>query len=448
MIISEIELYNVKIPLAKNKPGFFAHHPYFEPNWIPGFRQSEMRFYLLKLTTDTGISGFAAMPSMTTERDSLGPMLGNYLLGINPLDIKLINQRIQEFAFLGMRSTWLDSAFWDIIGKVKGEPLYKLFGGSGGSVAPYASTGCNYNHDPKMSKKLAEERRDEGFKGIKLRTKSMDVQQMVDYIGAAREAVGSEMKIMVDANQGWPVDIVDETPKWDLETATAYAKGLEQHELYWLEEPLNKGNIEGLAQLRKSTTTPIAGGEMNSSWTEFKSLFQKEALDVYQPDAVLVGGTYAGGISVTKWIIDEIKKRNSKGENLRFCPHTWTTGLGFALALQLVGVLDEKDRSLLEYPFEGHWNPSMWARFIKNDISKIQSDGTIQIPELPGLGIEIDMNVIRRFGKLVYKGNKVRVAKFTLLDRGWKQTMYLKAKKQEQMQRSANAEFHIPQPPF
>jgi L-alanine-DL-glutamate epimerase-like enolase superfamily enzyme len=299
-----------------------------------------------------------------------------------------------------------------------------------------------------MSKKLAEERRDEGFKGIKLRTKSMDVQQMVDYVGAAREAVGSEMKIMVDANQGWPVDIVDETPKWNLETATAYAKGLEQHDLYWLEEPLNKGNIEGLAQLRKGTTTPIAGGEMNSSWNEFKSLFRQESLDVYQPDAVLVGGTYAGGISVTKWIIDEIKKRNAAGESLRFCPHTWTTGLGFGLALQLVGVLDEKDRSLLEYPLEGHWNPSMWARFIKNDISKIQSDGTIQIPELPGLGIEIDMNVIRRFGKLVYKGNKARVAKFTLFDRGWKQTMYLKAKKQEQMERSAKAEFHIPQPPF
>ncbi|MDP6908224.1 MAG: mandelate racemase/muconate lactonizing enzyme family protein [Flavobacteriales bacterium] len=448
MVISDIEFYNVKIPLAKNKPGFFADHAYFEPNWIPGFRQSEMRFYLLKLTTDTGVEGFAAMPSMSTERDGLGAMLGNYILGIDPMNIKLVNQRIQEFAYLGMRSGWVDAAFWDIIGKVKGEPLYKLFGGSGGSVAPYASTGCNYGHNPKASQELALKRRDEGYKGIKFRVKSTNIQQMLDYVAAGRDAVGDSMKIMVDANQGWPVDIVDETPKWDLETATAFAKGLEPLNPYWLEEPLNKGNLHGLAELRKSTTTPIAGGEMNSSWIEFKNMLSQGSFDVYQPDAVLVGGTYAGGISVTRWIIDEIKKRNAAGETLRFCPHTWTTGLGFAVAMQIVGMLDEKDRSLVEYPLEGFWNPSMWARFIKNDVSGIQSDGTIKIPDLPGLGVEIDMKVIRRFGKLVYKGNKTRVALFTLKDRGWKQTMYLKDKKKEQLERYANVKFEIPEPPF
>jgi L-alanine-DL-glutamate epimerase-like enolase superfamily enzyme len=448
MVISEIELYNVKIPLAKNKPGFFAERPYMEPSWIPGFRQSEMRFYLLRLKTDTGVEGFSAMPSMGIERDGLGPMVGNYLLGINPMDIMLVNQRIQEFAYLGMHNGWIDAAFWDIIGKVKGEPLHKIFGGTGGSVAPYASTGANHNHDPKKSAELAKKHLDQGYQGIKLRTKSLDVEKMLDYVGSARNAVGSDMKIMVDANQGWPVDIIDETPKWDLELATKYAKGLEEHDLYWLEEPLNKGNIDGLAQLRKSTTTPIAGGEMNSNWNEFKLMLDKGAVDIYQPDAILIGGTYAGGISVIKWMIEEIRRRNANGEALRFCPHTWTTGLGFAVALQLVGMLTPEERSLIEYPLEGHWNPSVWARFIKNDIAEIQKDGTIKIPDQPGLGIEIDWDVIRKFGKRVYKGNKASVARFTLLDRGWKQTMYLKAKKEEQLAREAKVEFKVPQPPF
>ena len=448
MQISEIELYYVKIPLAKNKPGFFADHPYFEPSWIPGFRQSEMRFYLLRLVTDNGIEGFAAMPGMSTERYGLGPLLGNYILGVNPMDINLVNQRIQEFSYIGMRNGWIDAAFWDIIGKVRGESLYKMLGGEGGYIYPYASTGSNHDHDPRYSREIAKKHQDEGYKGIKLRVKGTEVQQMADYVGAAREGVGTEMKIMVDANQGWPVDIVDETPKWNVDFATQYAQAIEEHDVYWLEEPLNRGNLEGLAQLRQSTKTPIAGGEMNSNWREFKDMFEMKCLDVYQPDAVLVGGNYAGGISNTFWLIQEIRKRNVAGEKLKFCPHTWTTGLGYAIAMQLVGVLKEEERSLLEYPFEGNWKPEYWARFIKNDIITRDQDGKIKIPDLPGLGVEIDMNVIRRFGKRVYKGNKTKVGLFTLLDRGWKQTMYLKGKKEEQLQRYENAKFKIPVAPF
>jgi len=95
MKVNRIQLFYVKIPLAKHKPGFFSQHPYFTPSWIPGFRQSEMRFYLLKLTTDAGYEGFSAMPAMNTERHGLGPVMGNYLMGIDPMNICLVNQRIQ-----------------------------------------------------------------------------------------------------------------------------------------------------------------------------------------------------------------------------------------------------------------------------------------------------------------------------------------------------------------
>ncbi len=450
MQISKIELYRVKIPLAKNKPGFFAQHPYFEPSWIPGFRQSEMRFYLIRLTTDTGIEGFSAMPAMTTERDGLGPLLGNYILGMNPLDINLVNQRIQEFAYLGMRNGWLDAAFWDIIGKVKQQPLYEIFGGKGGYVHPYASTGTTHGHDQNVIARVCKERQQEGFKGINLRVKGTDLNEMVDFVGAARSAVGNDMHIMIDANQGWPVDILDETPKWTVEFATSFAQAVEPFHIKWLEEPLNKGNITGLATLRNATTTPIAGGEMNGSWTEFQSMLQAGSLDIYQPDAMLVGGTFAGGISIVKWLMDEIKQRNeaNPGESkLKFSPHTWTTGLGYAVAMQLVGILDPEDRSLLEFPIEGNWKYEHWNRFLKNDFT-MNNDGRIAIPDSPGLGVEIDMNVIRKFGKLIYKGDKKRVAMFTLFDRGWKQAMYLKDKKAEQLERSAKAAFEIPKAPF
>ena len=447
MKINCIDLYFVKIPLEKNNPGFFKQPAYFNPSWIPGFRQSEVRFYLLRLRTDNGIEGYSAMPGMGLERAGLGSIMGNYLMGINPLDLQLINQRIQEFSYIGMRNSWIEAAFWDIIGKIKGEPLWKLLGGTGGYVEPYISTGSNHNHDQKIVGEISKRVMDSGYKGIKLRVKSDDLAQMVDYVGAAHDVVGKNLRLMVDANQGWPVDLVDETPKWDLNMAINFAKSIEQYDIKWLEEPLNRGNFEGLAELRKNTKTPIAGGELNSTWRDFKAMLDIGSLDIYQPDAVMAGGTYAGGISVVNWLIREIQKRNKSNVKIKFCPHTWTTGLGFAVALQLIGIIPQKERSLIEYPLEGNWKPEYWARFIKGDLEP-DTNGQIKIPDAPGLGIEIDWGVIRRFGKRIYHGTTSTVSIGALRDRGLKQAMYLKKKKKEQFERTQNAIFKVLDAPF
>ena len=451
MKIDRIELYFVKIPLEDTKPGFFGQPRYFTPSWIPGFRQSEMRFYLLKLGTDEGFEGHAAIAAMGLERKGLGSIMGNYLMGINPLDIRLVNQRIQEFSYIGMRNGWIDAAFWDIIGKVKNEPLWKILGGTGGYVFPYMSTGSNHDHDQAKIREISRQAVENGYKGLKIRVKSEDQAKMVDFVGAAREAGGNDLNLMVDANQGWPVDLLDETPKWEYDTALKFAQAIEAFDIKWLEEPLNRGNFEGLARLRRNTNTPIAGGELNSSWRDFKAMLDMGSLDIYQPDAVMAGGTYAGGISVVYWLIREIQKRNreqqDKAAKIKFCPHTWTTGMGFALALQLVGIVPPEQRSLLEYPLEGHWRPEYWARFIKGGFAP-DKDGRIRIPDEPGLGVEIDWDVIGRFGKRIYKGTPGNVAYHALFDRGWKQAMYLKEKKAGQLARTANAQFAIPEPPF
>ena len=448
MKIDRIELYYVKVPLEDKKPGFFADPAFFMPSWIPGFRQSEMRCYVLRLGTDSGHEGYAAMAAMGMERQGLGPVMGNYLMGINPLDIRLVNQRIQEFSYIGMRNSWIDGAFWDIIGKVKGEPIWKILGGSGGFVTPYMSTGSTHNHDQAKIREICREAVEAGYKGLKLRVKSDQLAPMVDFVGAARDTAGDEMSIMVDANQGWPVDLIDETPKWDLDFALKFAQAIEQYNVKWLEEPLNRGNFEGLAEMRRNTKTPIAGGELNSSWRDFKAMLDMGSLDIYQPDAVMAGGTYAGGISVVYWLIREIQKRDKAGsDKVKYSPHTWTTGLGFALALQLVGVLPDEERSLLEYPLEGNWKPETWARFIKGGFPR-DKEGRIKIPDQPGLGVEIDWDVIRRFGKRIYHGTPATVSYNALLDRGFKQALYLRDKKAKQFERTAKAEFEIPQPPF
>lgn len=156
-------------------------------------------------------------------------------------------------------------------------------------------------------------------------------------------------------------------------------------------------------------------------------------------------------ISLTKRPIREIQSRNAQNRGnarqLKYYPHTWTTGLGFALALQLIGVLPSEERGLMEYPYEGPWKPENWARFIKGGFP-LDKEGRVHIPDGPGLGIEIDWDIIQRFGKRIYRGTANTVAVHTLFDRGLKQAMHLKERKAEQIERTAKAEFVIPEPPF
>jgi len=102
----------------------------------------------------------------------------------------------------------------------------------------------------------------------------------------------------------------------------------------------------------------------------------------------MAGDTYAGGTSVVYWLIREIQKRNQEGAvdggKIKFCPHTWTTGLGFALALQLVGVVPERQGSQLEFPLEGDWKPEYWGRFVKGGFDRDDAV-RIRIPEPPFL---------------------------------------------------------------
>ncbi len=451
MKIDRIELYFVSIPLSGHHEGFLATRPAFHSNWIPGFPQQDVKFYLLRLTTDAGLEGVAAVPAMGPEREGLGPLLGSYLLGLNPLDLRLVNQRIEEFGYLGMRNGWVDAAFWDIVGKARREPLWKVLGGTGGYATPYASFGSNHGHDAVRVAAIVKQRRDEGFAGVKLRVKSMDLDRMVDVVGSARDAAGPSMAIMVDANLGWPVEILEPTPRWDLAFATRFACAIEAHDVAWLEEPLHRGDFEGLAALRKATRTPIAGGEINPSWRDFKDMLDRGSLDVYQPDAVMAGGTYAGGVSVVRWVQREIAKRNATratGERaVRYTPHTWTNGLGFAVNLQLCGLIPQDERGLFEYPTDENWTMPQWARFIRGGFPR-DREGRIRIPDGPGLGVEIDWEVIRRFGKRVYLGTPTTVAVTALSEYGLRAALGLRKKKDALSRASEAAAFVIPEPPF
>ncbi len=395
MKIDRIELFHVAIPLAKP----------FHPAWIPGYPQTANRFTLARLTTDDGVQGLAAGVAFEREREGLGSLLGPYLIGLDPMDIDTARQRMREASYLGWRNFWLEAAFWDIRGQVEGKPVWQLLGGEGGGrVAVYASTG--EVHDPAQRAEEVLALRERGFRTVKLRVHSFDPAEDIAQIATVRRAVGDQVALGVDANQGWRVALVDDAPLWTLQRAADFARACAEHGIAWLEEPLDMYAWDELAALRRRASVPIAGGELNGGWQEFATMLEKGSLDIYQPDA-----TFGGGIS------DAVRVMQACGERgLGFAPHTWTNGIGLLVNLHVYAAGDRQHP--LEYPYEPPgWTPEARDGLLAEPI-RADADGTIAVPEAPGLGIELDGAQLQRYSEKFFEMTSRGIAVKTVREKG------------------------------
>jgi D-galactarolactone cycloisomerase len=409
--IERIELYHVSIPLLKP----------FYPSWIPGYPQTHNRFTLLRLTTSGGLEGIAAGVAFERERQGLGSLLGPYLLGLDAEDIDTVLKRLREASYLGWRNAWVEAAFWDIKAKVQGKPLYRLFQDKQENVSEvpvYCSTG-EVRPAPHRLKDL-ERLETMGFKAIKLRVHAQRLEEDLDLVREVAREADKRMSLMVDANQGWRVSLIQDAPLWDLDRAIAFSRACEEYGILWLEEPLDMHAYDELASLRKQTTTPIAGGELNAGWHEFKVMLEKGSYDIYQPDA-----TIAGGVS------DSLKVMKACRElGLSFSPHTWTNGVGFLVNLHLFAAWHKK--SFLEYPFEPPgWIPASRDGILAHPI-EVSPHGTVMVPQTPGIGIMLDKKALRIYGTRFYRITPFRLALHTIRQKGLKTALELKNAKERQ----------------
>lgn len=403
--IDRIELYHVSIPLKEP----------FYPTWIPGYPQTHNRFTLIRLTTTSGIEGISAGVAMEREREGLGSLLGPYLLGLDATDIGSVTQRIREASYLGWRNSWIEAAFWDIRAKVKGKPLYQLLQPDAKpvlSIPVYASLG--------ELRSLERRRKDldaliqKGFKATKLRVHAATLEEDVSLLEGVARLVEGRLLLLVDANQGWPVSLIKRVPVWDLERAARFAQACEAFSVGWLEEPLDMHAYDDLASLRQRTRTPIAGGEMNSGWQEFKVMLEKGCLDVYQPDAML-----AGGISDCLKVMDACREKG-----LKFSPHTWTNGIGFLVNLHLKAAWG--GIGFLEYPYEPPgWIPACRDGVLAKPI-EVSPEGAVGVPQVPGIGIRLDEKALRRYGYRFYRITPLRLAVHTVRQKGLRAALDLK----------------------
>ena len=307
-----------------------------------------------------GYSKRAGGPGMYAHAREIAPNL----LGEDPNDIaKLWNKLMWAGASMGrsgMTSQSIapfDIALWDMKAKRAGLPLAKLLGAYRDSVQCYNTSG-GFLHTPldQMLKNVAASRAS-GIGGIKIKVGQPDVATDLQRVRAVRELLGDSFPLMVDANQ-----------QWDRPGAQRACRSLEQFNLTWIEEPLDAYDVEGHAALAASLDTPIATGEMLTSFGEHAQLIMAGASDFVQPDAPRVGG-------ITPFL-QIMQLADFKGRKL--APH-------FAMEIHL--------HLAAAYPHEPWLEHFEWLEPLFNERLDLRG-GRMHLSDRPGLGFSLSAQAL------------------------------------------------------
>jgi L-alanine-DL-glutamate epimerase-like enolase superfamily enzyme len=273
-------------------------------------------------------------------------------------------------------------AVWDLVGRALGQPLWRLLGGRRERLLAYASTGELVGPEERVRR--ARELRDRGIRALKVRFHLDDWRRDVEVVERVRDAVGSDLEIMVDVNQGWrmPGDL---RPRFDVATAAQCARALEPLGVYWLEEPLHLADVDGYARLRSLTSLRLAAGEMVRTAAEARDLVVRGGVDVIQSDVVL-----AGGVTGCRRIAALAELHGSS-----WSPHTWTNGLGLLANLHVACAVSTAP--YVEVPYDPPaWSPARRDWLLPAPV-EISADGTIRPPDGPGLGPAPDLDALEEY---------------------------------------------------
>ncbi len=349
------------------------------PAWAPGTVWRARDATLVKITTDDGLVGWGApgYQHSTALEDWVKPQL----LHKDPFALE---QHARVFRNAG-GCYGVEIALWDIIGKACGQPLYKLWGGFRDRVPGYAS--CLELRSGDRRAEDAAARRAEGWRAMKLRLHDWTVAQDVAQVEAVRRAMGDEFTILVDANQaqqpGTPQ--LEEGPVWTYERAVQTARELDRLGVYWLEEPLDRYDFEGLRRLCAAVELRIAGGENNRGLHEFRWMIEQDVYDVLQPEA-MVTETMSG-----------LRKIAAMGEihHKLVAPHHGGGGLGLAAHLHLACAIP--NASYFEMLHEPPGMSSDDFQWYLADPLRVDQDGAIVAPNKPGLGVEPDPDKLAHY---------------------------------------------------
>jgi L-alanine-DL-glutamate epimerase-like enolase superfamily enzyme len=388
MKITNVEAYWLRCPIPKEKQHTSDY------GLLTNFDMT-----LVVVTTEEGLQGFGEAKAAVGSSGVCASIVSCVENEIKPLligrDARQINRiwehvyngtrdhyalaRGRKFPILGRRGltisalSGVDTALWDLKGKALNVPVMELLGGACRDTMPAYASGGWANAD-KIGEQLSSYV-SKGFKGVKMRVGVMDqtVEYSIARVRAAREALGIDIKIMADAHGTYSVP-----------EAKRFCRGVEDCNLYWFEEPISPDNRHGTAEVRASTSIPIAAGESEYTSFDIRDLIEVRALDIVQPDAAIIGG------------ISEAMRVGHLANTyqLELAPHCWGSAFSFMAGLNVA--FASPAATIIEFSLGG--NPMMYE-LVKEKIEV--TEGMIEAPSRPGLGLTPNWDFVKEFKQKV-----------------------------------------------
>jgi L-alanine-DL-glutamate epimerase-like enolase superfamily enzyme len=340
----------------------------------------------------TSIASFVCPMSHGACRPISASVLGEDVS--SPADIARIAATIQwtSMDLLQAAHTWsgVEIALWDLLGKKRGEPVYKLLGYDRAyPKTPYASQ--LFGDTAQQTLEFCRAARNAGFRAVKCGWGPFGrgtLQDDADQLAAAREGIGPDGILLIDAGQIWNTDVAEAEARLPL---------LESVKATWLEEPFNGSAYEAYGALAKRTSTvKLAGGE-----AAHNIFMAKHTIDIGKVGFIQIDCGRIGGIGPAKQVADY-----AVGKGVTYVNHTFTSHLALCASIQPYAGLSE--HRICEYPVKPQ--PMAWE-MCKTHIAP-DKNGEIRVPEMPGLGIEPDRAGMKKYlvdaeikvgGKILYR---------------------------------------------
>lgn len=333
---------------------------------------------VVRVETDEGIEGVGICGGLALPpgHDAVVSVIGDMseaVVGEDPFNVERIWDRMYQPKIFGRKGlttralSAIDIALWDVIARAIGRPLYQILGGYTDEVRAYIAGG--YYSPGKGIRELQDEMLsyvDQGANAVKMKIGAVSLREDERRVAAVRDAIGDDIDLLVDANNAYVVA-----------DAVRMARILEEYRVFWFEEPVSPDNMRGSASTARASSVPVAAGENEYTRWGFRELFERDAVQIANPDAMVLGG------------VTEYKRvaALASAYEIPIAPHGLQE-IHIHLLAAFPGPL------ILEF-----YNPNVAGL---NDVMfherlELTSSGTVKLPQGPGLGVEFNWEALQQY---------------------------------------------------
>ena len=358
------------------------------PHWVSHFVVPKANEILVRLHTDEGLEGIGIATSYTPIEAAIHALksgIGELVVGADPLAPEALYQKLFALTWqrLAAEKKWtrealvrisaaVDLAAWDLVGKVAGLPLYRLFGGYRSVVPCYVT--CAYYRDGKTLSELRDEMqmlKAQGHTGFKAKAGGVPLGEDIERLALVREVIGPDRDLMVDVNRGW-----------DLPTAIEGARLLEPLHPRWLEEPVRwADDRREMKLLAQKTRIPLSAGESELTSYGCRALLEEQAIQILQFDCTMMGGFTEGRKLAALCELNHVQ----------VAPHHDCFIHAHIVAASPAGCIVESFTDPERDPLQAE---------LYEEPPRI-ANGLLHLKEQPGLGLKLSERALKKFGERI-----------------------------------------------